>query len=324
LYWVRFQKQAPESVDRTVSVWLRVGSCIVQASPTAYSRVFFAKNTTTAWAVNYYKDPGCDPGWVDVADQPWGASYDATRQSVRWSESGSALPPLRVDSLSAVPVAQGVTPSIDVTLNHSTVGGFRLDAVLDGVSAGSQTLNEESSESIGVGSFNSGPARIYTVQLRDVWSGQDVWDAETVLVWRKPWTITLQDLGSSVKTTTNMAASNLSGRYRTYIYDDTTGAVAKTCASGTTCSVSKVAGHAYVGVVANAQQGDVQAVSDGWSANTLFAQADPEFFAGGFNPASNAQGCSVADPVNCATGMLFEPVTDVSLPGRLCGGDADV
>lgn len=48
-----------------------------------------------------------------------------------------------------------------------------------------------------------------------------------------------------------------------------------------------------------------------------YGPSDPLTAAGGGSPDTNTAQCSCADPVNTATGELWETVTDLSLPGRL-------
>jgi hypothetical protein len=158
--------------------------------------------------------------------------------------------------------------------------------------------------------------------------------SNVVTIAREAWTVSLatvsltQETASPnwyiivLKATANQDVGLAGGAYEIRIVNYTTGDLIGACWMGTTCTWTDYFNSAdpptYAAYIANpygSGETDVQAISNGFSANTGSGAILAGESSHGSNPAENAQcGCG-GDPVNTETGEFYQTVTDLGIPG---------
>ena len=154
---------------------------------------------------------------------------------------------------------------------------------------------------------------------------------------RLPWTVALvastSQTGADVEVTlvafANQDVSDRQSSYSVYLVDGTTGGTVAYCPSmysgawsttelfcTYTTTVSAGSMHVFRALVAaNTTRDDVQAVSNAVAVSDGGGPTYPDETAGGSNPSEACSQACHGDPVNTATGELFESVVDLEVPG---------
>ncbi|MGL5857281.1 MAG: DUF6531 domain-containing protein, partial [Angustibacter sp.] len=173
--------------------------------------------------------------------------------------------------------------------------------------------------------FYTGPAHSYAALVANNVQADVQAVSRTVVAQRRPWSVTVSAAGTSAVIAANQDVAKTGGAYRAWLVDVTTGAFLGSCTTMTaanTCTVTVPAavtseGHQLLAYIAADQTGfDLQANSEGFVAPTGLGAGQFDAGLGLSNPATNAQNCLCADPVNPARGDFIDETTDLRLPGR--------
>jgi RHS repeat-associated protein len=176
-------------------------------------------------------------------------------------------------------------------------------------------------------SFASGIPHRYVAYVSDqsaFWTDVQVQSNE-LSVRRAPWTVALKVLSDgSLLGTANQNVGSTSGAYGISLLEKGGSfRVVGQCTTGTTCAstvdpstLDMTKGYVAYVSYPGAWWTDIVADSDGFSADTGRDSSHPNETTGGSNPAASNPQCACADPVNTATGVFYEPLTDLVVPGR--------